>query len=199
MRKTAPNKAETASMEPFAGLSCDEILVPAGEEQFTTALAEIRSAGVVGFDTETKPVFTKGVVRTGPDIVQFATERRAFIFQLRRGESLGALAEILRAEDILKVGFDLREDRSLLRRKLGLEVKGVLDLGTVFRKRGYRDTTGVRAAVGIVLQRGFHKPKHVTTSDWSTARLTPKQLEYAANDAYAALMVWVALGHPAPG
>jgi len=197
-RKTAPDKAETALLEPFSGLPPECIFVPANKEEFASALTEIRAAGIVGFDTEAKPVFTKGVVSAGPDVVQFATEKKAFIFQLHRMECRPFLADILLSEDILKIGFDLRSDRGQLHKKLGIEMRAVLDLVTVFRKRGYRNTTGVRAAVGITLQRGFNKPKHVTTSDWSRPLLTPKQLEYAANDAYAALLVWTALGCPAP-
>jgi len=198
MRKTAPCKAETELLEPFTGISTDRISTPALPEQFASAVAEIRAAGVVGFDTETKPVFAKGVVRPGPDIVQFATGDRAFIFQAQRPECRPFLAEVLGAGEVLKVGFDLREDRALLRRWCGLEAKAVLDLGSVFRKKGYRNTVGVRAAVGIVLRQNFRKAKHVTTSDWSRSQLSPTQLAYAANDAYAALMVWIALGRPTP-
>jgi ribonuclease D len=65
----------------------------------------------------------------------------------------------------------------------------VLDLNLVFRADGHRNTTGVRAAVALVFNQRFHKSKAVTTSNWSVAELSPKQMLYAANDAYAALMV----------
>jgi len=197
--RTTPGKEETALLEPFSGLPLECIVVPKGADQFAAALAAIRAEGAVGFDTETKPVFARGAVRPGPDIVQFATESRAFIFQLHQTGCEPYLVEILLAEDILKVGFDLRSDLGLLHKRLGIEAKAVLDLGTVFRKQGYPDTTGVRAAVGILLERNFHKSKHVTTSNWSLHDLSPRQLEYAANDAYAALQVWTALGCPPPG
>ena len=196
--KRLPEKDEIKLLEPFSGHPPECIFVPVSKEQFGAAVKEIRAAGAVGFDSETKPVFTKGAVNAGPDIVQFATRTRAFIFQLGRTECRPFLEEILQAEDILKIGFDLKSDRILLHKKLGIEMKGVLDLGTVFRKRGYRNTVGVKSAVGIVLQRRFHKSKHVTTSNWALAQLTPKQLEYAANDAIAALLVWLALGSPDP-
>jgi ribonuclease D len=43
--------------------------------------------------------------------------------------------------------------------------------------------------VGTVLQQRFRKSKSLTTSNWAAANLAPKQLLYAANDAYAALRV----------
>ncbi|MFZ2959027.1 MAG: 3'-5' exonuclease [Candidatus Ozemobacteraceae bacterium] len=196
--KKTQAKDEINLLEPFSGLPHECIFVPASKEQFAEAVREIRAACSVGFDTETKPVFTKGVVNSGPDIVQFATKNRAFIFQLGRAECRAFLEELLQAEDILKIGFDLKSDRSLLLRKLGIGMRGVLDLCTVFRRKGYRNTIGVRSAVEIVLQRRFHKSKQVTTSNWALAQLAPKQLEYAANDANAALLVWLALGCPGP-
>jgi ribonuclease D len=72
---------------------------------------------------------------------------------------------------------------------LGVTLSAVLDLDTVFRK-GH---IGVRAAVGAVLQRDFRKSKRITTSNWAAEGLTPAQLLYAANDAFAALQVMEAL------
>jgi ribonuclease D len=72
----------------------------------------------------------------------------------------------------------------------------VVDLNTVFSMDGYHKEIGVRAAVGMVLKRRFAKSRHVTTSNWSQPRLTPQQMRYAANDAYAALKVLEALAMP---
>jgi hypothetical protein len=47
--------------------------------------------------------------------------------------------------------------------------------------------------VGLVFKQRFPKSRHVTTSNWSQPQLTPQQLLYAANDAYAALKVLEAL------
>jgi hypothetical protein len=55
---------------------------------------------------------------------------------------------------------------------------------------------GAKAAVAIVLGQRLQKSKSVTTSNWASAELKPNQLLYAANDAYAALCVFRALGSP---
>lgn len=196
--KAVPDKAAIELMEPFHGLPHDRIITPATPEAYAAALAEIRAAGAVGFDSETKPVFTRGVVNAGPDVVQFATGERAFIFQLCHADCRPVLQEILEAEGILKIGFDLTSDRALLHRKLGVTLTSVVDLGPAFRKRGFRNMMGVRSAVALVLQRNFRKSKHVSTSNWSLPQLSPRQLEYAANDAFAALMVWSGIGCPGP-
>jgi len=196
MEKIAPNKSEIALMAPFAGLTLDCIHVPTTEEGFATAATEIRAAGIVGFDTESRPTFIVGDVSEGPHVVQFALHDKAYLFQLHRAAGYPFLLELLQSEQVLKVGFGLRSDGKHIRAKLGVHFNAVVDLNTVFSMDGYHKEMGVRAAVGLVLKRRFAKSRHVTTSNWSQPQLTAQQLLYAANDAYAALKVLEALDLP---
>ncbi|MGA7595609.1 MAG: 3'-5' exonuclease [Gallionella sp.] len=193
MSKAVPTREAIALLEPFAGLELDRIHVPAGTGEFASAAAEIEAAGIVGFDTESKPTFVAGDISEGPHLVQFALHDRAYLFQLHRAEGLPFLIGLLQSEQLIKVGFGLRSDRSHIRAKLGVAFCGVVDLNTVFSMDGYHKEIGVRAAVGLVLKRRFAKSRHVTTSNWAQPRLTPQQMRYAANDAYAALKVLEAL------
>jgi ribonuclease D len=193
MKQATPTKAETTLLEPFVGLTLEQIYVPTTQAQFADAADEITAAGIAGFDTESKPTFAKGDVSAGPHTVQFALHHKAFIFQLIHAECYPFLSTLLSSEAVLKVGFGLSSDREQIQRKLGVTLRAVLDLNTTFRQEGYRHTAGVRAAVAIVLNQKFHKSKRVTTSNWAIPRLTPQQLLYAANDAYAALCVQQAL------
>lgn len=178
------------------GLPLECIFVPVTTEHFALATAEIKTSKVVGFDTESKPTFAKGDVSAGPHVVQFATREKAFIFQLHQSAGHEFLLEILQSEEILKVGFGLESDRGQIQRKLGIQLGSVVDLNTEFRKKGYRNTAGVRAAVAIILNQKFHKSKRVTTSNWAVPDLTSRQLLYAANDAFAAFKVMEALNLP---
>ena len=193
MRKVAPTKAEIALLEPFVGLSLTHIHVPTTKQEFASATAEIKAACIVGFDTESKPTFVTGDVSEGPHVVQFALHGKAYLFQLYRAEGLPFLIELLQSEQVIKVGFDLKSDRRHIYAKLGVRLGGVVDLNTVFRMDGYHKHMGVRAAVGLVFKQRFPKSRHVTTSNWSQPRLSPQQMLYAANDAYAALKVLEAL------
>lgn len=192
-RPIAPNKAETALLPPFPGLTLEGIFTPKTPADFATAAEEIFTAGVAGFDTESKPTFVSGEFSDGPHVVQFALPAKAFIFQLHRRECLPFVIELLQSERVQKVGFGLKSDHSQILAKLGIRPRAVLDLNTVFRKAGYRGQMGVRAAVGAVLKQSFPKSKSATTSNWASLHLTPKQLLYAANDAFAALKVHEAL------
>jgi ribonuclease D len=189
MKKFAPTKPEIALLEPFVGLTQERIHVPTSSAEFASATAEIKAAGVVGFDTESKPTFVTGDVSEGPHVVQFALHDKAYLFQLHRAEGHTFLLELLQSEQLIKVGFGLRSDRRHILAKLGVHFNAVVDLNTVFSMDGYHKEMGVRGAVGLVLKQRFAKPRHVTTSNWSQPQLTPQQRLYAANDAYAALKV----------
>jgi ribonuclease D len=193
MNKVAPTKAEIALLEPFTGLTLEHIHVPTTRAEFASAAAEIKAAGIVGFDTESRPTFVTGDVSEGPHVVQFALHDRAYLFQLHRAEGLPFLMDLLQSEQLIKVGFGLKSDRGHIYAKLGVHFCAVVDLNTVFSMDGYHKEMGVRAAVGLVFKRRFAKARHVTTSNWSLPGLTPQQMLYAANDAYAALKVLEAL------
>lgn len=192
-RPLALTKDETALLPPFPGLPPDRIHVPKTKAECEAAAKKILAAGVAGFDTEAKPTFRAGEKSTGPHVVQFALTDRAYIFQLGNDPCLHVAADLIASEKVLKVGFGLRNDHGQIRNRLGVKIHSVLDLDHIFKKRGYRGQIGVRAAMGAVLQQSFPKSKSVTTSNWAATVLTPRQLTYAANDAYAALKIMEAL------
>lgn len=196
MIKIAPTKVEIALLEPFAGLALEHIHVPSTSSEFEMATAELKAAGLVGFDTESKPTFVTGDVSDGPHVVQFALQDKAFLFQFHQIEGHPYLIDLLQSKTLIKVGFGLKSDSRQIYAKLGIHLGGVVDLNTVFRADGYHKEMGVRAAVGLVFKQRFAKSRHVTTSNWSQAKLTPQQMLYAANDAYAALKVLEALNIP---
>ena len=66
----------------------------------------------------------------------------------------------------------------------------------MFRRQGYQRTIGIKSAVAILFKQRFVKSKRITTSNWAQHPLEPRQLLYAANDAWVALQVLHALGLP---
>jgi hypothetical protein len=186
MIKTPPSKAEISVLEPFVGLMLECIHVPSNITEFAAATADIMSAGMVGFDTESKPTFAVGDVSEGPHVVQFA----------HQSESHPFLLELLQSAQLIKVGFGLKSDRSHIFNKLGIRLNGVVDLNTLFSMDGYKKEMGVRTAVALVFNQRFAKSRKITTSNWAQLQLTPQQMLYAANDAYAALKVLLALNRP---
>jgi ribonuclease D len=88
----------------------------------------------------------------------------------------------------------LGDDRKRIIQKLGVEPAGILELNAIFREQGYRKDMGVKGAVAVLFNQRFQKSKKAATSNWANPHLSESQLVYAANDAYAAYVVWEALG-----
>ena len=189
-----PDKEQSALLEVFDRLGLGQIQLVSTPDQASTALKVLAGANALGFDTESKPTFAKNEFSTGPHIVQLSTIHKAWIFQLEDAACRHAVGLLLESPGIIKAGFGLGDDRKRIVHKLGVDLQGVLDLNTVFKDKGYRKDMGVRGAVAVMFNKRFIKSKKAATSNWSNPRLTEAQIVYAANDAYAAMRVFAALG-----
>ncbi len=195
-RKIRPSKEQIAQLPPFDGLTPDRIFVVNNLSQLEAASEAILAERFVGFDTESKPTWSKNAPRTGPHVIQFALSDRAYIFPVSLGVLADPLRAIIESESIVKIGFGLNSDRGPLLRNFGVRLKATVELSHVLRSLRYKQKLGVKAAVAIVLGKSLHKPKSITTSNWALPKLSARQLEYAANDAFAALRVFSAIGSP---
>jgi ribonuclease D len=126
--------------------------------------------------------------------LQLSTREQAWVFQLHDPDCRAVAADLLARNGIAKAGFGLGDDRKRIIQKLGIEPEGILELNAVFHARGYRKDIGVKGAVAVLFNQRFQKSKKAATSNWANPRLSESQLVYAANDAYAAICVWEALG-----
>jgi ribonuclease D len=158
-----------------------EVCLVTTPRDLARALADIRQESVIGFDTETRPAFAKGESHL-PCLVQVATARAVFLFQLRQPEVFQVVAELLAEPRSVKVGVALAYDLRTLRQLFPFVEQNVLDLGVVARRCGLTQT-GVRNLAGIFL--GFRIPKGARTSNWAAPHLSAAQITYAATDAWA--------------
>ena len=158
-----------------------ELCLVATSRDVERALADIRQEGVVGFDTETRPAFRKGESHL-PCLVQAATARAVYLFQLRQLDAFEVLAELLAEPRIVKAGVALANDLRPLKLLFPFIEQNVLDLGVVARRCGLSQT-GLRNLAAIFL--GFRIPKGARTSNWAAPRLSAAQITYAATDAWA--------------
>jgi ribonuclease D len=145
------------------------------------ARSDLRQESIVGLDTETRPAFKKGESHL-PCLVQAATARAVYLFQLRRAEVFPIVADLLSDARIVKAGVSLKDDLRALKKVFPFEEKNVLDLGIVARRSGFGQT-GVRNLAGMLL--GFRIPKGTKTSNWAARELSAAQIAYAATDAWA--------------
>ena len=185
--------AEQEDLPPYHGIALADVVLVKSDAEAAAALAALTGTDVVGFDTESKPTFAKGEESTGPHLVQLATDSTAYLFQIGARPdpaSVDLLRAVLEAPGILKVGFGLGDDLRRLRSKLGIETQNVVDLSTTLRRRGERNTLGAKTAVARFFGQRLAKSKRITTTNWALPRLSPQQIQYAADDAHVALKLY---------
>ena len=157
------------------------VCLVATPQDLEEARSDLRAEAVVGLDTETRPAFKKGESHL-PCLVQAATARVVYLFQLRRTEVFPVLEELLADPRIVKAGVSLKDDLRALKQVFAFTEKNMLDLGDIARSSGLGQS-GVRNLAGIFL--GFRIPKGASTSNWAARELNAKQIAYAATDAWA--------------
>ena len=157
--KIPPTSAEIAELPVFPGLSLDRIRILQTPADFAEALTAIQLARHVGFDTESKPTFTKGEVSTGPHVIQLAIDDCAYIIQVNAATPLDFLKAVIESDEIIKVGFGLNSDRGPLFKKLGISLRAAVDLSVALRSLRYKNALGVKSAVAVVLGQKMQKPK----------------------------------------
>ena len=176
-------------LPPYPGIHFTNIYVVTSLAEAELAHAALMSADMIGFDTESKPIFFKGQQSDGPHLIQLATDTQVFLFPVVQTSYTEAAKAVLESKQILKVGFGLGDDNKRLHAKLGITPVNVLDLSRVMRESKHREM-GAKAAVAKYFGMKLQKSKKTSTSNWAMPKLSERQLQYAADDAQVALLVY---------
>ena len=105
-----PNKitAEEIRQYPLYSFGGNVVIVQSVEDaqQATVLLSQ---SAVLGFDTETRPVFKKG--HSNPtSLIQLAGEKAVYLFQLNRIETIEPLLPLFENAEIVKTGIGIADD-----------------------------------------------------------------------------------------
>ena len=185
---TLPSKEQIQAFPVFQNLPMQQIQVINRLEQCHALEQELKSCAVLGFDSESKPTFKVGEVSTGPHLIQLATLDKAYLFQMN--DSIwDFLKPIFASREQIKVGFGLKNDAHLFRKK-GIELNSVIELSKCFKAFGLNNPVGLKNAMALLFQVNFPKSKRISTSNWASKKLSPAQIDYAAADAYAPVLVF---------
>ena len=114
--RTLPSPDEIRQLPLFENIARQNIVLIQNLEQCLAIEAELKTAAVLGFDSESKPTFNVGEVSTGPHLIQLATLEKAYLFQLN-DDIWQFLQPVFANRDQIKVGFGLKNDAHLFRKK----------------------------------------------------------------------------------
>lgn len=163
-------------LSSFAG----DIIVVDDPETVPEAVDMLKEFDILGFDTETKPAFKKGVIN-GVALLQLSTTDRAFIFRLNMTGLPAPLVRLLSNPDLVKVGAAIRDDIKSLQKIARFKPAGFVELQDMVKEYNITDS-GLRKIAGIVL--GIQISKAQQVSNWEKLVLSDAQLIYAATDAW---------------
>jgi ribonuclease D len=167
-----------------------KVVVVDDARNLVKTFAEINHHKVVGFDTETKPVFVRGH-QNKVALMQVALPEKVFLIRINHTGLQGEIIQFLENEHISKAGVALRDDIKALQRLKPFEPKGIVELADLAKKAGL-EIEGVKKLAGLLL--GFRISKSVQTSNWEAPALNEKQVSYAATDAWVCLQIHKKLG-----
>lgn len=156
------------------------VTLVSGDDEVGPAVQRLRADPLLGFDTETRPSFKKGVTYP-PALLQLATSQEVFIFQLAKITFDDGLMALLSDPGVTKSGVSVRDDVKELKTLAEFPDAGFVDLADVARDCGMQ-TFGLRNMAANVL--GFRISKAMQCSNWAKGKLSRKQIRYAATDAW---------------
>ena len=152
----------------------------ANHESFKACLPALRDEKLLGFDTETRPSFRKGVMFPIA-LLQLATQETVYLIRLNQLGFPEELRELLASPESQKVGVAIRDDIKGLQQLGSFVPQGFVELSQLARQLGIV-TCGLRNLAGIFLNVRISKKAQL--SNWEQEELTESQQNYAATDAW---------------
>ena len=150
------------------------------------AVRVLSNSPLVGFDTETRPSFRKGIVHKTA-LIQISTLDECFLFRSCKIGMPDVLAQYLASAEHKKVGLSLHDDFKIMRKLSNMEPAGFIDL---------QDVVGDYCITDISLQKiyailfGGKIAKGQQLTNWEAPELSAAQQNDGAVDAWACLKIY---------
>ena len=170
---------EDVSKHPLIEFQGD-IIVVENTKELSTHCQAINNTKIIGFDTETRPAFQKGV-SYDISLIQLSVENKIFLFRIDKIGLNTKILDILSNPHILKVGIDIKNDINGLKKIKKFQECNFLDLNALAIKKGFKSIGAVKLSIMLL---GHRISKRQRLSNWSADKLTMSQIEYAAIDAW---------------
>ena len=107
-----------------------EVVVVEREEELEDALRPLLKSEVIGFDTETRPAFKKGVLYP-ISLLQLASENYVVQIRLNKVHFSDIIKNLLETPNIIKVGVGIHDDLQGLKRLSKFTPRSFVDLQSI--------------------------------------------------------------------
>lgn len=175
------SKEELASL-PAADFHAGLRLID-NNDDVEAAVAELAASDIIGFDTETRPSFKRGISYK-VSLLQLSTRKVCYLFRLNKIGLPKSLVSLLADPAKLKIGVSVHDDFHNLTKLVDFTPEGFIDLQAYVKDFMIADNSLSRL-YGIVFGKRISKAQRLT--NWEADKLTKAQQTYAAMDALACI------------
>ena len=180
---TNKDEINDLSIETFKG----NIIIIDSEKLVKDACDYLSSCKVVGFDTESKPAFQKGVENT-LSLIQLASEEKCFLFRINVMDTIPKpLNDFLTSKKTKKVGLSLKDDFARIKKFTTKNPENTIDIQNVIEKYNIEDKS-LKKIYATLFKKRITKKQQL--SNWDAEELSKAQQMYAAIDAWACLKIY---------
>jgi len=145
---------------------------------------------LIGFDTESKPVFVRGV-HSRVSLIQLAAAHDCWLIRLAGHPFPQILADLFNSPDVTKVGLSSKDDFHQLRAACpSLAPRNVVELQSMVKDYGIEEMS-LQKIYAILFGRRISKAQRL--SNWEAEELSEAQQQYAALDAWAVRQIYLRL------
>ena len=190
--KESIDKKELANY-PLSGFKGEIVLVD-NYSGLKKSAQILRTADILGFDTETKPSFRKGR-NNKVALLQLSDNNTVYLFRLNSTGLPDEIAGILADRSIIKAGVAIHDDIKALKKLNHFNEDGFVELQDHVKKFGI-ESSGLQKLSAIIL--GFRISKRQQVTNWEAPELSEAQMIYAATDAWVCYEIYKKLGNNIP-
>jgi ribonuclease D len=163
-----------------------EIVLVDNLQKFHEIFPRLLKSDLLGFDTETRPVFKKGR-NNSVSLIQLSTGDLACLFRINKIGIPDEMVRLLSDPSVIKAGVAVHDDIRFLKGVKKFSPGGFTDLQTFVKNYGIQ-SSGLKKLAAIVL--GFRISKRQQVTDWEAEQLTEAQQIYAATDAWVCYQIY---------
>ncbi len=175
----------TLPLAQFGG----RIIEVRSEPEAAKAVDYLLRQDVLGFDTETRPSFTRGKMYKVA-LLQVSSREICFLFRLGVIGLPECLLRLFADTTVTKVGLSWTDDVRSLHKRADFECAPFVELQTLAHEMGIKDMSLQKLYANVFGQR-ISKTQQL--SNWENERYSEAQRMYAATDAWACVQLYDAL------
>ncbi len=166
-----------------------EIIVINTLQQVKQTCIELSNEKLIGFDTETRPSFKKGIKNPYKvALLQLATDKKAYLFRLNNIGLPKEITDIFENKHITKVGLAIKDDINVLKKYRDFNEERFIDLAPYSSEKFNIECNSLRKLTAIILK--FRISKSQQLSNWENQSLSTAQQTYAATDAWVCYKIF---------